>query len=168
MWPTNHGYLIIIINSSSSISHYKGYCEPLVSCCNHRKPILLNSHNLNKALYVIIFLMIYNFRGHCLMGQLHELTGHLEKAVSSYRRYLSKYGKKVTNFIRKLQCQIKLYCTSRLDFGFVGVGNKKLLLLQYVEVIRNWKVHKFEIHLKDEQNSGASTFCITKLYLERQ
>ena len=96
----------LIINSSSPISHYKGCCKPLVSCCNHRKPILLNSHNLNKALYVIIFLMIYHFRGHCLMGQLHELTGHLEKAVSSYRRYLSKYGKKVINFMRKLQCQI--------------------------------------------------------------
>ena len=41
------------------------------------------------------------------MGQLHELTGHLEKAVSSYRRYFSKYGKKVINFMRKLQCQIR-------------------------------------------------------------
>lgn len=95
------------------------------------------------------------------MGQLHELTGHLEKAVSSYRRYLSEYGKKVISFMRQFklwQCQIRLYCTSRLDFGIVDVGNKKLLLL-----CRSNKTLKsaFEIHLKDEQNSGVSSFCIT-------
>ena len=29
-----------------------------------------------------------NIRGHCLMGQLYESMGQLEKAVASYRRYV--------------------------------------------------------------------------------
>ena len=34
-----------------------------------------------------MFMYKFNFsRGHCLMGQLHESTGQLEKAVASYRR----------------------------------------------------------------------------------
>ena len=30
---------------------------------------------------------VLNYRGHCLMGQLYESLGELEKAVTSYRRY---------------------------------------------------------------------------------
>ena len=30
---------------------------------------------------------VLNYRGHCLMGQLYESLGELEKAVASYRRY---------------------------------------------------------------------------------
>ena len=42
------------------------------------------------------------------MGQLHELTGHLEKAVASYRRYLIKSRRKIINFIRKFKLLLYL------------------------------------------------------------
>ena len=33
------------------------------------------------------WMYVLNYRGHCLMGQLYESLGELEKAVASYRRY---------------------------------------------------------------------------------
>lgn len=59
-------------------------------------------------MYVIVLLIIDHFRGHCLMGQLHELTGHLEKAVASYRRYLIKSRRKIINFMRKFKLLLYL------------------------------------------------------------
>ena len=42
--------------------------------------------HVDKILFYFI-ISTFIFRGHCLMGQLYEGMGQLEKAVASYRRY---------------------------------------------------------------------------------
>ncbi|XP_074633716.1 E3 SUMO-protein ligase RanBP2-like isoform X4 [Acropora palmata] len=87
-----------------------------------------------------------DFRGHCLMGQLHELTGHLEKAVSSYRRSLelNNTQRDLVLKVVKLYCQVHVHPdrarawadrAARLFPRHCDVFNLRLHLLESAEVM---------------------------------
>ncbi|XP_068685132.1 E3 SUMO-protein ligase RanBP2-like [Montipora foliosa] len=87
-----------------------------------------------------------DFRGHCLMGQLHESTGQLEKAVASYRRSLelNNTQKELVLKVVKLYCRVPVHPdrarawadrAARLFPGHSDVFNLKLYLLESAPVV---------------------------------
>ncbi|RMX42139.1 hypothetical protein pdam_00001248 [Pocillopora damicornis] len=87
-----------------------------------------------------------DFRGHCLMGQLYEGVGELEKAVASYRRSLelNNSQKELVLKVVKLYCSVPVHPErakawadrgARLFPGHPDVFSLRLHLLESAEVV---------------------------------
>ncbi|XP_078378795.1 E3 SUMO-protein ligase RanBP2-like isoform X2 [Oculina patagonica] len=87
-----------------------------------------------------------DFRGHCLMGQLYEGMGQLEKAVASYRRSLelNNTQKELVLKVVKLYCSVPVHPDrarawadrgARLFPGHPDVFHLRLHLLESAEVV---------------------------------
>ncbi|CAH3192340.1 unnamed protein product, partial [Porites evermanni] len=87
-----------------------------------------------------------DFRGHCLMGQLYESLGELEKAVASYRRSLelNNTQKELVLKVVRLYCSVPVHPDrarawadrgARLFPGHPDVFQLRIHLLESAEVV---------------------------------